>query len=744
MAVIGKIRKRSGLLVIVIALAIVGFLFMDSTQNNAGVFGGREETVIATVNGEEISLSQYNELFRINSEQYRALQTRGPETYRLNEFDQEQLGRQTWQEVTTLAVMKETYEELGISVTDQELEAVLMSANPNPRVQQVIMANYFYENGQSRNFEPSLVADFVRNMDIPGIPGEDPAFQRKRKLFNYMKKFLSIDLLASKYHNLVANAFYPSSWMAEMMYEEQSRSFSFSYVYIPYSQVNPTEVEVTDKDIESYMSENKAELETDPYRKVRYFVFDIIPSAEDSATARENVMSFYDKLSDPKTNDSIFVNQNSEVPFNFGYFTEEEYTHPSISQFFSSDSGAAAKDTGEIVGPYFEAGSYKLSKLVDRVMIPDSVRVSQIVFGFGDVTTQEQFNQRFQMADSLFRQIDSFGASFEQIALQYSMDEETRNLAGDMGYVTKGELNDIYLDNNIFVTGENGKVFMGFLNAGENSVYYIMKVTDYPEPTTEAIKLATIQKPLFVSDETDKKLYSIADYFAYQHNSADKFMGAFESDTLSYNNLRVLTAERVTKDDYNFGEFRNARSLIATIFNNPEGYVSDVVRRDNKLIILLVEKAFDGGVMDVEEGRMRLEADVLKEKQGEKILADLGSYSTIQEVANKFSLPVGNMSQTTFAEQSVNGLFEPMVIATAAGLEQGQTSKPIKGNDGIFVVQVTSVNSPSKTNDLLPYINQLKERYKRSFQRNPGTNGGVIEAILDDAEIEDKRLENQL
>lgn len=744
MAVIGKIRKHSGLLVVVIALAIVGFLFMDSTQNNAGVFGGQDETVIGTVDGEELTYTEYNQRYEVNSEQYKALQTRSAQSYQLNEFDLEQLGRQTWQELLTDKMMAERFEDLGIGVTDKELETVLLSPTPNPRVQQVIMANYFYENGQSTMFQPSMVGDFVRNLDIPGIPGEDPNFQRKRKLFNYLKKFLSIDLATAKYHNLVAKAFYPSSWMAEMIYEEENRAFSFDYVYIPYAEINPTEVEVTDDDIKKFVSDDKARYETDPYRKVRYFVFDIVPSAADSAAARENVMRFYEGLSNPPKSDSMYVNQNSEVPFNFGYFTLEEYEHPIISKFFDTDSTSAELGLGDIAGPYFENGAYKISKLIDTATIPDSVRVSQIVIKFDDVQTQEAFNARFQLADSLFNAIDTMGAPFEQIAFQYSTDEATKNLGGDMGYITKGELNDIYLDNNIFVKGEQDKVFMGFLNAGPNSIYYIMKVTDYPTPTTQAIRLATIQKSLFTSDETDKNTYAKADYFAYQHNTAEDFMGAFETDTLSIPNVRKLTAERVLEDDYNFGEFRNARNIIASIYNNQEGYVSDVIRRDNKLVVLYIEKAFEGGVMDVEDARMRLEAEVLKEKQGDVIVERLGSYSSAADVASKMSKPVGSINEATFALQNLNGLNEPIVIATATGLDQGQTSKPIRGNEGVFVVQIKSVTPPAKTDDLLPYINQLKGRYTRAFQRSPGSNGRIIDAILEDAEVEDKRLENQL
>jgi len=239
-------------------------------------------------------------------------------------------------------------------------------------------------------------------------------------------------------------------------------------------------------------------------------------------------------------------------------------------------------------------------------------------------------------------------------------------------------------------------------------------------------------------------LFSKADRFAYIHNSGEKFMAAFESDTFSTPNTRMLTAERVTPNDFNFGEFRNARSILSTIFNNEEGFVSTVIRRDNKLMVLYIEKAVEEGMMDIEEARLRFEAEVLKEKQGDALIERIGSYSSLPELASAQGKATASAIGLTFNDQSMNGLFEPLVIASAAGLETGQTSKPIRGNDGVYVLAVTNTTSPATTSDLTPYIQEVKLRYRSLMTRSDGTNGKIIDAVVKDANIEDKRLANQL
>lgn len=51
MAVIGKIRQRSGLLIFLIGLSIVGFLIMDATNSQGSLLKGRKDYV-GKVNGE--------------------------------------------------------------------------------------------------------------------------------------------------------------------------------------------------------------------------------------------------------------------------------------------------------------------------------------------------------------------------------------------------------------------------------------------------------------------------------------------------------------------------------------------------------------------------------------------------------------------------------------------------------------------------------------------------------------------
>ena len=65
MAVIGTIRKRSGLLIFLIGLSIVGFLVMDATNSQGSILKGRKDS-IGKVNGEKIAYTDFSRKYEEN------------------------------------------------------------------------------------------------------------------------------------------------------------------------------------------------------------------------------------------------------------------------------------------------------------------------------------------------------------------------------------------------------------------------------------------------------------------------------------------------------------------------------------------------------------------------------------------------------------------------------------------------------------------------------------------------------
>jgi len=124
-----------------------------------------------------------------------------------------------------------------------------------------------------------------------------------------------------------------------------------------------------------------------------------------------------------------YVNGVSDEPFDTRYYTALEI-NPVLQDSLLS------LPAGEVYGPYFEDNAYKLSKVHDTQMRPDSVRARHILIGYSVVGNMQRAEE---IADSLKTVIDN-GGDFNAIAREYSADESNRNIGGDLGWFAEGEM----------------------------------------------------------------------------------------------------------------------------------------------------------------------------------------------------------------------------------------------------------------------------------------------------------------
>ena len=76
---------------------------------------------------------------------------------------------------------------------------------------------------------------------------------------------------------------------------------------------------------------------------------------------------------------------------------------------------------------------------------------------------------------------------------------------------------------------------------------------------------------------------------------------------------------------------------------------------------------------------------------------------------------------------------EPKVVGVAFGLQEGETSKPIVGNKGVYLVEVTKVSEATTLDNYQAIANRL------STTRASATQTKVYEALKETADIEDNR-----
>jgi peptidyl-prolyl cis-trans isomerase D len=124
MALIGKIRSKSGLLVGVIGLALLSFILSDYKN----MFGFSEGAYgIGTVFGEKVDANIYSTTSQRVQDQERAQAEQNQKPF--GEQEMEAASDKAWNFMVDSTILAKEYEQLGIGVSEREFNAYLMATD---------------------------------------------------------------------------------------------------------------------------------------------------------------------------------------------------------------------------------------------------------------------------------------------------------------------------------------------------------------------------------------------------------------------------------------------------------------------------------------------------------------------------------------------------------------------------------------------------------------------------------------
>ena len=707
MAVIGKIRQRSGLLIFLIGASIVGFLVMDATNSQFSVLKGRKDSV-GKVNGEKITYNDFTKKYEENVKSTED-QMRGQP---VSDQQRNDLRTQTWNEMVSNIIFDKIYQNLGINVTSDEMNELATGQNVSPAIVQA------FRNQKTGQYDPNNVRQFLSALD-QDQEGTEPGTRRKSWL--RFETALKQGQFQEKYSTLITKGLYIPNWMGEMTYNDQNRLVDFKYVQLPYSDVNDADVKVTDEDLKKYMDEHAAMFkQEEETRKIDYVTFDIVAAATDSTKTVDYLAGKRADFAGGKTasDDSVFVRLYSETPYDAAYYEKDKVLSPVKDSLFQVK-------VGTVVGPYIDGGSYKLAKVSDRKLISDSVRVRDIVFSFANVGSQEAANVLFLQIDSVFKAIDSLHGDFAQFAMTFSVDQNSKMRGGDLGWIKQGDRDKAFNDL-VFFHAQKGKTYRLPVQA-ENAIHILQVIED--KPTNPAVLVTYFTKEILPSPETEKQIYGTATNFAADNQSDAKFKAAGEK-------MQMKSVPAVKKDEFEIRGLGSARELIKWAYNAKKGDVSPIYTVEKKHVVALLESVHGKGLPDLDAVRDAIKPEVVKNKKFEilsKKVADAKA-ANIDELASKLSKVAMQADKSSFGRPAVNGAYEPKVVATALASPVGKLSAAVEGNGGVFVVQTLAIQEPVKTTDYSMYNMGLKQQLQGKAR-----NAAEVEKKL--AKIDDNRFD---
>ncbi len=701
MATLEKIRTKAGVLIaVLIGFALLAFILGDFLTSGRSLLQG-SQTEIANVAGKSVPYTEYQNRVNQKVELYQS-QTGRP----LDEYSQQQVRAEVWQQLIKDKMLEDGIEHLGLEVSPQELLDLISGDNIDPLVRRL------FTDPNTGKVNKAQILGFINNLDRQD--------ERNKNLWLNIERDIKTKRLNQKYDILISKGIYVTKAEVENDHNERNNKFTIEYAVKKYSSIPDEEIKVSEDEIEEYYDKNKHKYEQDASRDVIYVAFDIAASEEDKANDYKLVNEMKEKFA--KTTDADqFVKANSDNPMPAKFKLRGETGNAEIDTFVTT------AQIGDIYGPYEDNGAYKLAKFLDAKQMPDSVHARHILIRPGEqIKTLEEAES---LADSLLSIVKADTSKFADIAVEYSADGGSKAKGGDLGWFEQGLMVKEFNDS-CFTIAPN-KIIKVKTQFG----IHILEVLERSEKS-EYVKIAYVDRIMEPSRETRNKIFNEANKFAGENSTIALFDKAAEAQKLT-----KRMASNLHSADSRIAGLVSPREMVKWAFEAEKGEVSKVFEFGDRYVVGALYRIYEKGIAPIEQVKEDIIPIIKKDKKAEKIIADMGTVSDLNAVADKIGSQIHTAQNMNFAAPALPETgAEPSVLAYASLMKADSgVSKPIKGEEGVYVVVVKSAE---KAEGEANYEAE-KQRMARSIRSraigNMYMQGDYLKALKNKMEIEDKR-----
>ena len=698
MATLQNIRNRGGMMIaIVIGLALGAFILGDMLNSGSKLMRPSQMR-IAEINGESVQYPDFQKKVEELAEVYKM----NTQQTQIDENTWEQMREQVWQSYLQENILGKATENLGINVSADELFDLVQGTNPHPIIQQL------FRNQQTGQVDKSSIIQFLKSL-------ETNATAEQKAYWLYIENQIKLDRLRTKYGSLVSKGLYVTTEEAKKSLVEKNKSANIQYVVLNYSSVPDADVKVSDDELKAYFNKHKDEYKQESTRNIEYVTFEVLPSEADKAATQKWLNDSKTEFS-TVTDNSQYINVNSDNRFDPS-FSKKEDLSPTIADW------AFSAKPGDFYGPYLENGEYKLAKVDQFKMLPDSAQASHILIS---AQTAGSLQKAKAIADSLKRNID-LGGNFAELALKYSEDTGSKMKGGDLGWFKRKQMVPEFEE--AAFSGEVNKLYVVQSRYG----FHIIKPTKKGKEANQ-VRLAILSKKIEPSTETYQKVYSETSKFASENQTLEAFNKAVVDQKLD------KKVANLKENDREVIGLESSRQLVRAAYTAEQGKMlvnnegSTIFEYGNKFVVGAMTKSTEAGESTFEDARIRVDLVVRKEKKAQ-LLADKlkNAGSDLASVASKLSTEMKEASGVNFTSFSIPALgFEPAVIGAVCSLPEGKISTPIEGNNGVYLAKVTSFTTGADTN-----VKGEKKLITQTIESQISSQ--LFESLKKLAEIDDKR-----
>lgn len=702
MATISKIRKHSGWVIAAIGIAMLGFLVSDVVSSgNLNLFDNRPEG-IGKIYGENIDPNEFRVKYENAIANYRA---QLPPDESISPALEGQISDEIWNQFIMERIYDKEWAAIGLNVTGEEIMDLTVGPNPHP-----IAMQYLVSDRETGKYEKDKIYQFISRIEEAG--------PEQKKFWLDFEKYLSEERSKEKYYGMIKNGLYVTELEAKDGFFAGNKTASVKFVPLFTNTIADSTIEVADKDYRDYFNLHREDYKRDESRTIEYVSFDVTSRKEDTTTAEKWINQQIDAFKTAK-NDSSFVARVGRTSFKNTFQRRGEFPADIEERIFAADSG-------QVIGPFFDNGTYKLAKIVDTKT--DSVyfyKASHILIkpeGAAEADSVAAMNKAKEIMNKI-----KAGSDFAQMAMENSQDQSNAAKGGDLGWFQASTMVKRFGD--AVARANSGDLFVVRTEFGA----HVVKIT--APRSNKLVKAAILERKVMPSGKTEEIAYTGAQRFRGMLARGEDFQ-----DVVVKKGFNKRVAENIKPNDKMIPGMESPRELIRWVYGSDTkvGDVSDPIRVGNKYVVAYVTKMQEEGYANLDEVKEQIKPMVINEKKkdilSKKMNDAYGSGKSLEEIAKAVGTSVNNAEGVLFQNPFVPNLGqEPYFVGYVFGLKPNTVSKPFKGENGVFVVSV------DKFGDIKVPENFTQEQ-KQMLQNEQGrSQNAAMNALRQGADVKDMR-----
>lgn len=660
------------------------------------------DTEVLSLNGESLDYAQLNDMV----EDYKnALQIMRqlPAGEQVSNEVMAQIREQVYQQYVQQKMLEQKCEKLGITVTTQELQNIIKNG------ESPILAQTPFHTQQG-GFDYPELQQFLKRRDEGLKSGQISAEQREQleQLYRYwcfIENEVKKSALAQKFGVLNSALIMTNPVAAKANFEARTNESTLLVASLPYSTISDEEIKVEDSEIEAKFKEYKEmTYQTEETRDIKYIDVTIEATQADREALNKEMEGYAASLQKENVNVESLVRQ-SQSSVAYASLPVGKNTLP---RDIAARLDSMAVGTQTEVFYTIADNTLNIVKLLNKVSRPDSVEIRQL-------TAETQAK-----ADSIVRVLNA-GEPFDSIAKNLNQSGEKNWVTSQTfeGQTMPEEYKNLFETVTTSAVGEIKTVDLG-------SGVLVLNITDRRQ-MDEKFDVAVIKRTVDFSNETATDCFNKLNTFLANNKTVEDMEKnqAKEGYTiLPSTDITSMTPGLQTQ----FGNVADSREVVRWAFKDETktGDISDIMycgKNREHLVVAVLTAIHPEGCRDAKDEQVKayLTSLVMKDKKAAMLQEKMNAAKSIAEVAKIKGATCDTIQHVSFAyNTSVAGNSEA-IVSGAAQAKKGAFVNALRGNGGVYAVQVLDKNTTAEKYD-------EKAEMERAAQTNMRNAAMVLQA----------------